>query len=134
MPLLLLPFPTYPADGEECRRLARGLCDLRHNPQHHLDPGRDADPGTAALLAQRQGWVARRPADAAGRRQRWRALRSLTDQLQPAVEGRRREAAEALARCRLEVKANGVLRRRDYAFCLHPEEQLRAFCTRLLSP
>jgi hypothetical protein len=32
----------------------------------------------------------------------------------------------------VEVRANALLGRRDWAFCLYPEESLRAFCTRAL--
>ena len=130
---LLLPFPTYPVEDNDCRRLRHQLRDLDYNPQRSL-AAETVDPVTAALLAQRQAWVARNPADADGKRHRWRALQSLTAQLRPAVAGRRDLARKQLARCRAQQQANAVLRRRDYAFCLHPEEELHAFCTRFLSP
>jgi len=60
-------------------------------------------------------------------------LRSLNEQLQPAVENLRRQTEEQLGRCSQELNANAVLRRRDYAFCLHPEAELRSFLTRFLA-
>ncbi|MBI1915962.1 MAG: hypothetical protein HYS12_14690 [Planctomycetes bacterium] len=128
---LFLPFPTYPTSATDCRDLAWTLRDLRCNPQRYLDP-EAGDPLTADLLKQKQEWIARNPQDADGKRLRWRALRLLTEKLQPALDDRRRRATEQLARCEQELKANAILRRRDYAFCLYPEAELRSFLTRSL--
>jgi hypothetical protein len=128
---LLLPFPTYPVSAEDCRRLARLERDLRYNPQRHLSLG-VADPVSADLAHQKEEWIGRNPQDPAQKRRRWRTLQSLTEQLRPALAGRRQRVAEQLARCRAQQAANAVLRRRDYAFCLYPEEELRRFCTRFL--
>jgi len=130
---LLLPFPTYPTSTDNCRKSARLLRDLRCNPERHLDRGAAIDPVTAELLVQKQAWIAHDPQDAAGKRRRWRTLRSLNEQLQPAVENLRRQTEEQLGRCSQELNANAVLRRRDYAFCLHPEAELRSFLTRFLA-
>jgi hypothetical protein len=129
---LLLPFPTYPSSADDCRKSAQRLRDLRYNPERHLGPGAETDPVTAELLAQKQAWIAHDPQDHDGKRRRWRTLRLLKEELQPAVEDQRREMAEQLIRCSKELKANAVLRRRDYAFCLHPEAELRSFLTRFL--
>src|SRR5262249_22095997 len=96
---LLLPFPTYPSSADDCRRLAWTRRDLDYNPQRYLRQGAGPDPITADLLAQKQQWIARRPQDAEGRRRRWRVLRALTEQLQPAIEPRRRQTVAELARC-----------------------------------
>jgi hypothetical protein len=131
---LLLPLPSYPTTADDCRKLSRLRRDLEHNPQRFLRPGAGLDPITADLLRQKEERIARRPADATGKKRRWRVLRSLNEQLRPALEERRQRAAEQLAACRRQLRANAVLRRRDYAFCLHPEAELRAFCTRMLAP
>jgi hypothetical protein len=125
---LLLPFPVYPVDAEDCRRLARLVRDMDYNPQRYLPAA--ADPVTADLLAQRQEVVASHPEpeDEEGKRRRWRTLQSLTVQLRPALAGRRDLVRQQLTRCRKQQEANAVLRRRDYAFCLYPEEELRTFC------
>ncbi len=130
---LLLPFPAYATGPQDVRRLARLARDLHYNPQRYLGPSPAVDPLTAELLARRQESVADRPEDAADKKRRWRTLQSLTEQLRPAVEGRRRLALRQLERARKQLEGNAVLRRRDYAFCLHPAEELRRFCTRFLS-
>jgi hypothetical protein len=130
---LLLPFPSYAVREDDCRRLARLERDLYWNPQRYLQPGPGVDPITADLLAQRLDWMTRNPQDEKARRRRWRTLQSLTEQLRPAVEDQRRRTREQLSRCQEELKANAVLKRRDYAFCLYPEAELRDFCTRVLS-
>jgi hypothetical protein len=76
--------------------------------------------------------VGREPADAAGRGERFRRLRALNELLGPWVAGQGRGAEAALARCARGLRANALLRRRDYAFCLYPQEKLRPFGTQFL--
>jgi hypothetical protein len=76
--------------------------------------------------------VGREPADAAGRRERFRRLRGLNEMLWPWVAEQGRGAEAALALCERGLRANALLRRRDYAFCLYPEEKVRPFCTQFL--
>jgi hypothetical protein len=128
---LFLPFPTYPTSADDCRRFARKVRDLRCNPQRYLPP-EAGDPLTAELVKQKQQWIERHPQDAEDKRRRWRMLRSLTEQLRPALETLRQRAAEHLAQCKQELKANALLRRRDYAFCLYSEAELRSFLIRSL--
>ena len=128
---LLLPLPAYPVSAGDCARLAHLERDLCYNPQRHLSSG-TADPLTADLARQKAEWISRSPTEAGQKRRRWRTLQSLTGQLQPALAGRRKRVAEQLAVCRQQEQANAVLCRRDYSFCLYPEEELRRFCTRFL--
>src|SRR5436305_132867 len=89
--------------------------------------------GRACPSARRKRlWIADDPQDANGKRRRWRALRKLNEQLQPAVESLRQRTAEQLTRCEQERKANAILRRRYYPFCLYPEAELRSFLIRSL--
>jgi hypothetical protein len=127
----LLPLPPYPARPADRRRLRHKRRDLHFNPQRHLGPRAD-DPEYQTLLAERRAWLERDPADRAGRRQRFRALRDLNARLRAPLEARERELTEELGRCEEELKANAVLRRRDYAFCLYPESLLRSFLASFL--
>lgn len=126
---LLLPFAEALARPRDGRPLHRELRDLDWNPQRHLEAG---DAAVAALLARKREWVARDPADRAGRRERFRELQRLTRALRPFVAGRADELRRRAARCAREVETAAVLLRRDYAFCLYPEATLRPFCTRFL--
>ena len=53
--------------------------------------------------------------------------------LRPHLDGTLERARRDLGRCEGGLRANAVLRRRDYAFALFPEEALRPFCSRFLS-
>ncbi|HEV3261864.1 MAG TPA: hypothetical protein VG013_33750 [Gemmataceae bacterium] len=129
---LLLPFATFPANCEGHCRLARRLRDLHWNPQRHLDDGALDDPAARELAARKQAWIARRPADAPGRRERFHTLHTLTEQLRPYVADREDGLRHELAECDHQLQANAVLQSRDYAFCLFPEPTLRRFCTQFL--
>jgi hypothetical protein len=126
---LLLPLPAYPATPEKRRRLAHRLRDHYYNPQRYLDDGRRE---IRDLTAQKREWIARRPATRRQRRERFRVLRELTEQLRQPLKEETRELEEELSECDRQLQANAVLRWRDYAFCLYPESLLRPFCTQFL--
>jgi hypothetical protein len=125
---LLLPFPRYPARPEDCRRLAHELRDLHWNPQRHVD----LNSAAAKLALQKQSWIDRRPQERRERSERFHVLRELTDYLRNGTQQRENDLRNELTRCEQEVRANAVLGRRDYAFCLYPEALLREFCTQFL--
>jgi hypothetical protein len=122
---LRLPLPSYPTTPEDVRRLERLKRDLRFNPQCHLVE----DETTCELLALRQDLVSRNPVDLAEKRQRRRAIRNMNEKLGQFLEEKMRVVKDDLCSAREEIEANGILRRRDWAFCLYPETQLREFCT-----
>jgi hypothetical protein len=129
---LLLPLPSQPVRVEDCRRLRRTLRDLRHNPQRHLAESVAARPEVAELLARQRAWVSRQPAGPRERRERFAELRRLRERLGQYLDGQEQAAARELEACDYRLRANAVLRRRDYAFCLYPERELRQFCTQFL--
>src|SRR5204862_6371291 len=114
---------------ERRHKLQREARSLYWNPQRFA---RRADgPNVDALIAERQRLNGEAPADRASRRERFLSIRAVAEKLREQTAGDQRvaEVQADLARCDHELAANEVLRRRDYAFCLYPEEQLRAFCT-----
>ena len=122
---LRLPFPQFPGTLEQCRRVRRELRDLEWKPQRYVNAGE--------LAVERERWRKRQPVNAAARRQQFRALQGLTAQMRslvPAEEFSRRQ--KLLEKCEREAAANSMLRRRDYAVCLYPEELLKPFCTQFL--
>jgi hypothetical protein len=129
----LLPLKAYPVQPDDRRRLARELRDLFWNPQRHLPAPDLGDAGVRELLDQQRRWLALEPADRGQRRQRFRSLRNLAEQLRPRLAERMREVEAELQTCDRRLQANAILRRRDYAFCLYPEATLRPFCTRFLN-
>jgi hypothetical protein len=131
---LLLPLPSFAVSAEDCRQLARRLRDLHYNPQRHLDVLAAGEARRAALelAGQKAAWITRPAADKRERRQRYRTLRSLTEQLGSFLDGREQDYRRELARCDERLQANAVLRRRDFAFCLYPESELRSLYTPFL--
>jgi hypothetical protein len=129
---LHLPLPSFPARAEDCARLARTLRDLHYNPQRHLPDPQAADPALAPLLCEKQNWIARQPAGAQGRRERFHAIRALSEQIGRHVAGQVPVVQRRLGCCTHQVAANAVLQRRDYAFCLFPEGRIRPFCEQFL--
>ena len=132
---LHLPLPAFPTRGEDCRRLARELRDLHWNPQRHLDEKlqrQHGEQGERDLAILKAELIARQADDLVQRRQRFQMLRDLTEKLRPLVSDRERALKEGLIQCQRKVQANRILQSREYAFCLHPEETLRPFCTQFL--
>ena len=126
----LLPLPAVPVGVDDRRRLARELRDVHWNPQRHL-PNEYAG-ALRKTVARKKMLIAQEPIDAAGRRERFQALRAATAELRAPLSGREKELHQELERTDLALQTNAVLRRRDYAFCLFPEEALRPFCTQFL--
>ena len=123
-----LPLPSFAAVQEDRYRLARELRDRHWNPQRHLG----SDLGPRVLIERKQGLIAQSPSAAAGRKERFRLLRAVTEQLREGMQGSENDCRRQLAEIDRRLEANAVLRRRDYSFCLYPEEVLRPFCTQFL--
>jgi hypothetical protein len=128
---LHLPIAPRSVEPGQHAALARELRDLHWNPQRYLD-GRAADPQVQALLARKRDWIARESAGAAERRERFQTLRELTGRLRSHVPGREEALGHELAVADAQLAENAVLQRRDYAFCLFPEQKLRPFCDKFL--
>jgi hypothetical protein len=120
---LLLPLERSPVSIEDQHRLQRTVRDLHYNPQRHLA----SNGSVGELMAAKRHWVERQPADRAERRQRFETIRRLNQQLAPFVKDQETAATDRLEKIGLQLAANAILQRRDYAFCLHPEEKLRSF-------
>jgi hypothetical protein len=131
---LRLPLPTFQATPEHCRQQAARVRDLWYNPQRHLAAKGMGDGKLSELVRQKESWVARAPASARDKKERFDKLRAITAQLREQLGDEPQRLRDALTRCQTEVEANAVLGRRDYPFCLFPEAMLRPFCTQFLTP
>jgi hypothetical protein len=60
-------------------------------------------------------------------------LKSLTEELRRPLRPREEQLRRELAHCERQLRANAVLQRRDYSFCLFPADTLRPFCTQFLT-
>jgi hypothetical protein len=131
---LHLPLPGFPSTEDDLNRAVRQVRDLHWNPQRHLSAEQRAKPEVNAILDAHVRLVASEPAYAehAARHEWFRALKELNEKLRPLVADRVPVAEAELARVRSEVDANAILRRRDYAWVLYPEDALRDFLQRFL--
>jgi hypothetical protein len=129
---LLLPLPRFTADPEWCRRLAREHRDLWYNPQRHF-PGGSVPAPARDLVREKEVWVNRTPTTRDGRRERFEELRRLNEQLRPTLAAEEERLRRMRDECREHLRRNEVIGRRDYAFCLYPEEMLQDFVQRFVS-
>ncbi len=131
---LHLPLPGFAASDADVKRREWLVRDLRWNPQRHLGAENARRPEVRALVAERAARVAAEPplGDRAARRAWFRALQALTERLRPFVWKQVAPAKGGLSRARVEAAANAVLRRRDYAWVLYPEDVLRPYLQRFL--
>jgi hypothetical protein len=122
---LQLPLPPFDATAEDEQAARRIVRDIYWNPQRHLPPEVDdcSDIAIAKLALARSQTV-----DSTSTR--FRELRRLTERLRPPVRNVYDAARQTAKDLSAQVKANEILRRRDYAFCLFPESSLRPFLTR----
>ncbi len=128
---LWLPLPRFDVSMDECRRLSRELRDVHYNPQRH-PRGIEESPSFSEAAARKREWIARQPTTSAERRERFHMLRSLTEQLRLPLQPLEDQLRQQWLLCQKQVRDNAVLQRRDYSFCLYPENVLRPFCTQFL--
>ena len=124
---LRLSLPTFPTTAGDVRALERRERDMYWNPQRYVPRPEAERPDVRVLLHRHDVLAAVEPPDRAGRRRRFRELRTVGDQLRPLVAPRMAEAHAWITRARQEAAANDVLTRRDFAWVLYPEDVLRPF-------
>jgi len=131
---LHLPLPGFAAGDEELTAARRHVRELNWNPQRHVVPPSSEDRFVMRLVADRETLAASEPAiaDRSARREWYRKLTDLNEQLRHHVWKQVPPAKARLARVEAEIRSNAILRRRDYAWPLFPAAILRPFLQRLL--
>jgi len=141
---LHLPGPEpYRVTEDDARQLRRLLRDLTYNPQRHVELSELPEPErvrASQLVQQKQQLIEQQHAartTGLSRRerrarfqanyQRYQRFRQVNQELAPFVLEKRRRVERELAEVERQLAANAVLRDRQYAFCLFPEEKLRRF-------
>jgi hypothetical protein len=127
---LRLPLPHFPTTTADLRAAEYQARDLEWNPQRFLVPG-DARQAHQ-LVVEKERLIGAEPTDKVERKQWFRRLRELTNNLRAFIAERRSAIESELQRNRAEVHANELLLRRDFAWCMFPEEIVGAFCKQLL--
>ncbi len=140
-----LPLGAYATTRGDLARVRRQLREMDYHPERHLDHSGLAS--AAALMDEKRRLAAEQRASeswtrestgaaASGEtvnrairkergRQRYRRLAEVNRELARPLAGLRSELAEELQRIESELRANQVLRSREYAFALFPEPLLK---------
>jgi hypothetical protein len=129
---LLLPLPSYPATASTVQSLGRAWRDLHYNPERHMSAEVLRQVGVAQLVAQKESWIRKSPQTSSERRERFDHIRATSLDLRAHTGTQESATRQGWELAQKEVQANRVLQRRDFSFCLYPEEKLRSFCTQLL--
>ena len=131
---LHLPLPAFPATDGDVKRLEHELRDLTWNPQRHLPADAMARPDVHRLVREKKMLATNElpRSDHAARREWFRRLQHISEQLRPLVSDQIAKTEADLHRARAEAHANAILQRRDYSWVLYPEEALRPFLQQFL--
>ncbi len=100
----------------------REIRSLIYNPDRHLNG--PLDNGRSELLRRKAAVVAREPEDPRERKERFREIRAINDELFPLVEGRVRELREERRNVAELLDANRVARNREFSLVLHSRARL----------
>jgi hypothetical protein len=120
---LRLPLPQ-PAPTPSLAELTRARRDQMWKPERFLDAA--ADPGFQALVAEKRRWIGEAPATRSARRERFRKLRELTEELRACVSADTRTTLQAdLAAAEARAESHAVAANREFPFVLHSERELR---------
>jgi hypothetical protein len=119
---LLLPLPRFPDAANRLRTLSRQLRDLNFKPERFVERSQ-----IAPLIPAKQEWIQRDGTTHAARVERFHAIRALNAQMHPFVQPQIEHVQSEIRELRRQMKWDEVAARRDYAFCLYPEEMLRSF-------
>ncbi|VTR91171.1 Uncharacterized protein OS=Singulisphaera acidiphila (strain ATCC BAA-1392 / DSM 18658 / VKM B-2454 / MOB10) GN=Sinac_5073 PE=4 SV=1 [Gemmata massiliana] len=126
---LHLPLPAFASTAADLQRAQRRVRELQWSPHQHLNTDQHASLASQALAAELKSLTEHEPPRGAhaARREWFRVIQRVKEQLRPFVVNQVPESESALARVQSEVDANAVLQRRDYSWVLYPEETLRPF-------
>ncbi len=122
---LLLPIARTQADAATLQKLQLLKRELIFNPQRHL-----SGESLAPLMREKAEWIARTPPPGPEAKERFRHIHLLNEPMQATLVRQSEETARAIAACQAEIERNAAANRRDFAFCLYPEDMLRGFFQR----
>jgi hypothetical protein len=122
---LLLPLPRFPNATQDWRRSARTLRDLQYQAERFLAL-QNPTPEVEALIQEKQEWIRRGGTTHEERAERFQRIHDINARLRHWVPPEIERVREELGVRRQEIKWDAIATRRDYAFCLYPEEMLKA--------
>lgn len=135
-----LPLPAHAADEGDVQRLRRQLRELEFHSERHLPNPRPAE--ALPLVEEKCRLIEFQQAVSAARRgesldwnetrgpqgyERFRRLQAVNERLSEFTRSGRTELQSELTRTLGQLAANGILRNREFAFCLFPADKLQRF-------
>ena len=123
---LRLPQPSW-ENGPNWKEAHWRLRHIWHHPEEHLRNGIAANAEIQALCRQKKELIAEQPIAPAERRHRFRAILAINERLRPLVQSEHDAMQSMLAEAQNRELAQKVWQDREYAFCLYPEDELRAW-------
>jgi hypothetical protein len=124
---LRLPVKRPAVSEEDLRRIDRELRALHFNPERfigsHQVPGRERST-VSDLLVAKQDWIERDPSGP-NARERYLALRRLSEALRPWVANGVQRAVERRQEVEHQLRAARLLGSREYPFCFYPWDKMQ---------
>jgi hypothetical protein len=121
---LRLPFPTSESHHNTKIKLERRIREMTYHADRYLD-STTLEPEQRFWCTQRTELRESRPETRKARRARFRSILEVNAKLRPLIAEQIHATRKAYEEAIELERVAGVLRRRDYAFCLHEEELLR---------
>lgn len=129
---LRLPLPRHEVSEHDLMRLQWRRRDLIFNPQRHIPARTRLSPRDHEILMTKAVLMRYVPHRHKERKDRFFQMRHLNEDLQHLVADQTRETRKEIHQTERALHHNAILGRRDYAFCLHPEDSLRRFVSQVL--
>jgi hypothetical protein len=121
---LHLPLPLYDLSENNFRKLEMDLRNIMHSPEDFL---RDFDrKELAPLIAEKKALIGERGSDRQ-KRKSFRRLKEINAILFERVKPIYNEKAKQMEDRKRQIEWNNIVGRRDYPFCIYPEEKLEDF-------
>jgi len=121
---LLLPFKLYDPDEASVRELENELRRAQHAPEIFLDE--DSRSRLSGLIDEKLSLI-NVEAPARSKRRAFRRLKEINKALFEKARPAYDEVSRRLKELKKQIQWNEVLARRDYPFCIYPENQLDKF-------
>jgi hypothetical protein len=120
---LLLPFARFPGAVDRQRDLTRHRRDFIYKPERFIERNAMTEP----LIQAKEDWIRRSGATHADRAERFERIRALNDRLADHVRPDREHLEREIEEVDRQVAWHETVSRRDFAFCLYPENMLRSY-------
>jgi hypothetical protein len=124
---LHLPVAARLTGADRAAELRRLLRDLQYNPDRYLSRHIAGVSDVDRLVSEKRRLFDQHPTKRAERRSQFDHFREINAALVPFLAGQREATESALVAAEAAAAATTILKSRDWAFCVYPEESLKRF-------